>query len=83
MLTTYSRLLVQHPHVLVKLRREINDALGVGPEATIPDISRIRTLPYLSIVLKEGIGKSAYPSPHKVLSLMSTNSSSPLPIRAG
>lgn len=53
-----SRLLVQHPHVLSKLRREINDALGVGSEATIPDISRIKTLPYLSIVLKEGVGKN-------------------------
>lgn len=57
-LTRYSRLLVQHPRVLFKLRCEIRDAVGVGDDATTtPTISKIKTLPYLSLVLKEGIGK--------------------------
>lgn len=50
-----SRLLVQRPKVLSKLRCEIRDTLGVGPEAPIPSISQIKALPYLQLVVKEGM----------------------------
>ncbi|KAJ5683338.1 hypothetical protein N7462_006503 [Penicillium macrosclerotiorum] len=59
-LTWSLRLLVQHPQVLFKLRCEIRDTVGFGPEASIPTISQIKALPYLSLVLKEVL--RLYPS---------------------
>ncbi|KAF7714337.1 N-alkane-inducible cytochrome P450 [Penicillium ucsense] len=59
-LTWTLRLLVQHPQILFKLRSEIRDTVGVGPEAPIPTISQIKTLPYLSLVIKEVL--RLYPS---------------------
>lgn len=50
----YRRLLVQHPQVLSKLRREIKDAIGIGG-ASEPTISQLKKLSYLSNVIKEGI----------------------------
>lgn len=49
-----SRLLVQHPNVLTKLRDEVKGAIGVGPEAPDPTINQVKTLSYLSLVIKEG-----------------------------
>jgi cytochrome P450 len=54
-------LLVQHPHVLSKLRAEIRDTIGVGPEAQAPTITQLKTLTYLSLILKEGT--QSIPSP--------------------
>lgn len=51
----YRRLLLQHPQAISKLRREIKDALGVGPEAPEPTIAQLKKLSYLSNVIKEGI----------------------------
>ncbi|OJJ42352.1 hypothetical protein ASPZODRAFT_2122377 [Penicilliopsis zonata CBS 506.65] len=59
-LTWTLRLLVQHPQVLFKLQCEIRDTVGVGSKASIPTISRIKTLPYLSLVIKEVL--RLYPS---------------------
>ncbi|KAK4042728.1 cytochrome P450 [Parachaetomium inaequale] len=44
------RLLVRHPTVLTRLRREIKNVLGTS---TNPTRSQIRNMPYLSCVLKE------------------------------
>lgn len=59
--------------------------LRVGPKATIPDISRIRTLPYLSIVLKEGIESVRLAASlfRNGFSLIPINSSSPLSFCTG
>jgi hypothetical protein len=54
-LTTYSRLLAQHPHVLAKLRLEISSIVGVGDESKIPDRNALKRMKYLSLVIKEGI----------------------------
>ncbi|KAJ5995766.1 n-alkane-inducible cytochrome P450 [Penicillium waksmanii] len=59
-LTWTIRLLVRHPEVLAKLRREIEETVGVGPEASDPVISQVKKLPYLSLVIKEVL--RLYPS---------------------
>ncbi|KAL3475350.1 n-alkane-inducible cytochrome P450 [Aspergillus californicus] len=59
-LTWTLRLLVQHSTVLAKLRNEIRESIGVGPGAPAPTIPRLKTLPYLSLVLKEVL--RLYPS---------------------
>ncbi|OQD80985.1 hypothetical protein PENANT_c030G04537 [Penicillium antarcticum] len=59
-LTWTLRLLVQHPEVLSKLRREIENSVGVGSEASDPVLSQVKKLPYLSIVIKEVL--RLYPS---------------------
>ena len=45
-----SRLLVRHPHVLIKLRDEIESVLGQDKEVTRAYIQR---MPYLQHVIKE------------------------------
>ncbi|KAM5453829.1 hypothetical protein MaudCBS49596_002452 [Microsporum audouinii] len=59
-LTWTLRLLVQHPNVLAKLRDEVKDAIGVGPEAPDPTINQVKKLSYLSLVIKEVL--RLYPS---------------------
>ncbi|PLB34797.1 cytochrome P450 [Aspergillus candidus] len=59
-LTWTLRLLVQHPEVLSKLRREVEETVGVGPGASDPQIRQIKAMPYLSIVIKEVL--RLYPS---------------------
>ncbi|EED13116.1 cytochrome P450 alkane hydroxylase, putative [Talaromyces stipitatus ATCC 10500] len=54
------RLLVQHPHVLSKLRREVKGAVGVGLNASEPTISQLKELSYLTNVIKEVL--RLYPS---------------------
>ncbi|KAL2832345.1 cytochrome P450 [Aspergillus pseudoustus] len=53
-LTWMLRPLVQHPHVLSKLRAEIKDIVGGGPRAPVPTIVEVKRLRYLSLVLKKG-----------------------------
>ncbi|PYH57086.1 cytochrome P450 [Aspergillus niger CBS 101883] len=59
-LTWTLRLLVQHPHVLSKLRAEISDRVGIGLGSPTPTITQVRSLPYLSLVIKEVL--RLYPS---------------------
>ncbi|XRM43048.1 hypothetical protein ABZX51_006252 [Aspergillus tubingensis] len=63
-LTWTLRLLVQHPHVLFKLRAEISDTVGVGLRSPTPTITQIKSLQYLSLVIKEGISISSYLKHH-------------------
>lgn len=49
------RLLVQHSQALSKLRCEIKNALGIGPDAPEPTTSQLKKLSYLSNVIKESI----------------------------
>ncbi|KAH8703117.1 cytochrome P450 [Talaromyces proteolyticus] len=44
--------LLSNPHILKKLRAELQDAI---PEGTVPKISKIENLPYLSAVIQEGL----------------------------
>lgn len=50
-----SRLLAQHPHVLAKLRREIESIAGVGKDSNLPDRNMLKWMKYLNLVLNEGI----------------------------
>ncbi|DAA74994.1 TPA_exp: Cytochrome P450 [Trichophyton benhamiae CBS 112371] len=59
-LTWTLRLLVQHPDVLSKLRDEVRDTIGMGPDAPDPTISQVKKLSYLSLVIKEVL--RLYPS---------------------
>ncbi|KAL4797415.1 n-alkane-inducible cytochrome P450 [Aspergillus venezuelensis] len=59
-LTWTLRLLVQYPNVLSKLRAEIRDTVGIGPGSSAPTLSQLKTLTYLSLVLKEVL--RLYPS---------------------
>ncbi|KIW67453.1 hypothetical protein, variant [Phialophora macrospora] len=59
-LTWTFRLLAQHPHVLAKLRSEIDATVGVGNTSTFPDRKAIKKMKYLSLVLKEVL--RLYPS---------------------
>ncbi|KAL4813454.1 cytochrome P450 [Aspergillus spinulosporus] len=59
-LTWTLRLLVQHPHVLSKLQAEIRDTVGVGPRPPAPTLTNVKTLPYLSLIIKEVL--RLYPS---------------------
>ena len=54
LLNWYSRLLAQHPGVLVKLREEIGSIVGVGSESGLPDRNSLKRMKYLNWVLKEG-----------------------------
>ncbi|RAK90360.1 n-alkane-inducible cytochrome P450 [Aspergillus costaricaensis CBS 115574] len=59
-LTWTLRLLVQHPHVLFKLRAEISDTVGIGLRSPTPTITQVKSLAYLSLVIKEVL--RLYPS---------------------
>ncbi|PWY82418.1 cytochrome P450 [Aspergillus eucalypticola CBS 122712] len=59
-LTWTIRLVVQHPHVFFKLRAEISDTVGVGLRSPTPTITQVKSLQYLSLVIKEVL--RLYPS---------------------
>jgi Cytochrome P450 len=48
------RLLAKHQAVLLKLRKEIETVVGVGPEARHPDRTDLKKMVYLTHVVKEG-----------------------------
>ncbi|KAF2963475.1 hypothetical protein GQX73_g10098 [Xylaria multiplex] len=54
------RLLARHPQVLNKLREEIADVVGIGPDAKPPTREELKRMPYLAIMLKEVL--RLYPS---------------------
>jgi hypothetical protein len=52
-----SRLLVRHPKILEKLRKEIYNVLG---QTNSPTREQIRKMPYLANVIKESMLKTFY-----------------------
>ncbi|KAI0866205.1 cytochrome P450 [Xylaria cubensis] len=59
-LTWCFRLLARHQKVLVKLRKEIEDVVGLGRDASLPTRNQLKRMPYLAMVLKEVL--RLYPS---------------------
>lgn len=49
------RLLARHPHVLSKLRAEIADIAGLGPDAAQPSQAQLKKMEYLNLVIKESM----------------------------
>lgn len=50
-----SRLLAQHPKVLVKLRDEISSTVGVGRKSVTPGRIHLKKMKFLNYVIKEGM----------------------------
>src|SRR5438034_4726068 len=69
-ITKYSRLLVRHQNVLSKLRAEIRSTVGIGPDAPLPTMKDVKKMPYLAIVLKEGMIPSSPSTPLPLLSFL-------------
>lgn len=59
-LTWTLRLLARHPHVLEKLRMEIELITGLGEDAILPNREHLKKMRYLDLVLKEVL--RLYPS---------------------
>ncbi|KAG9251386.1 n-alkane-inducible cytochrome P450 [Emericellopsis atlantica] len=55
-----SRLLARHPHVLSRLREEVAEHAGIGPEAKLPTRDQLKKMTYLGLVIKEVL--RLYPS---------------------
>ena len=53
--TPLQRDLLEHPHVLAKVREEISSIAGVGEESRLPDRNTLKKMKYLGLVLKEGV----------------------------
>ncbi|KAG9250648.1 cytochrome P450 [Emericellopsis atlantica] len=54
------RLLARHPHVLSRLRGEVAEHVGTGPEAALPTREQLKKMTYLGLVIKEVL--RLYPS---------------------
>lgn len=54
------RLLARHPNVLSKLRKEIFEVVGTGPSAPQPSREDLKSMRYLSLIIKETL--RLYPS---------------------
>jgi hypothetical protein len=80
LLTWTMRLLVKHRNTMVKLREEIKRTVGVGGDARSPERNDMKTMVYLSYVLKEG--KLPIYSFSYLANRIKHCSSSPLPFRA-
>lgn len=48
------RLLAKHQKVLIRLRKDIEAIVGVGPEARHPNRTDLKKMIYLTYVVKEG-----------------------------
>lgn len=53
-LTWKSRLLATHPQVLERLRSEVKEHAGIGPNAEPPSRETLKKMSYLGFVIKEG-----------------------------
>ena len=54
---TGSRLLARHQSVLARLRREVEEVIGLGEDAQPPTRQDLKRMTYLSLVIKEGMLK--------------------------
>ena len=50
-----SRLLTRHPHVLRRLRSEIEEICGIGRDALAPTREDLKRMSFLQNVIKEGM----------------------------
>lgn len=65
-LTWIFRLLARHQSVLHKLREEIAAVCGLGEHAEPPSRDDLKQLPYLNLVIKEGMSPSYGPPASKI-----------------